>query len=451
MTGDRYVLLGLARPRAEWFRTVGRWATTAALPAEFLKCVSAVELRARLASGRAHSAVVLDGGVTSVDRDLIQAARDVGCVVFVVDDGDRSRAWVDLGAAAVLPSTFGRELLLDALVTHASMVGRATFSVPEPDEEGGTAAPWQGSLAAVCGPGGTGASTTAAALAQGLGHLADSPGPVVLADFALHAEQAMLHDVRDVVPGVQELVEAHRNGRPGAEDVQALTFEVVERRYALLLGLRRSRYWSTVRPRAFRAALDSLRSSFATVVADVTADFEGEDDAGSTEVEDRNLMARSVVQSADVVFAVGRPGVKGVHALVRVLADLAAAGVPAGRVVPVFAKAPRSPKGRAELSAAVAQLASPAMGGGATAPPIFLPARRVEEALRDAVRLPTPLPATLAGAFRATVDRLGPTVASNAYEAERVRPGSLGTWSGPDSGDGDVDDRDRNTNDGEPT
>jgi hypothetical protein len=28
---DRYVLLGLARARADWFRTVGQWATSAML------------------------------------------------------------------------------------------------------------------------------------------------------------------------------------------------------------------------------------------------------------------------------------------------------------------------------------------------------------------------------------------------------------------------------------
>lgn len=31
MAGDRYVLLGLARPRADWFREVARWATSAAV------------------------------------------------------------------------------------------------------------------------------------------------------------------------------------------------------------------------------------------------------------------------------------------------------------------------------------------------------------------------------------------------------------------------------------
>ena len=95
-------------------------------------------------------------------------------------------------------------------------------------------------------------------------HGRDRPGPgarrrraasgaVLLADFRLHAEQAMLHDARDVVPGVQELVDAFRAGRPADGEVRALTFAVPERGYQLLLGLRRARAWSTIRPRAVRS------------------------------------------------------------------------------------------------------------------------------------------------------------------------------------------------------
>src|SRR3546814_12010077 len=85
----------------------------------------------------------------------------------------------------------------------------------------------------------------------------------------------MLHDARDVIPGVLELVEAHRSGAPGPEDVRGLTFDIVTRRYRLLLGLRRHRDWTAIRPRALRSALDGLRRSFPLVVADVDADLEG--------------------------------------------------------------------------------------------------------------------------------------------------------------------------------
>jgi hypothetical protein len=429
MAGERYVVLGLARPRAEWFRSVGRWATGAALPAEFLKCLSVEELRARLGGGRPCSAALLDGGLPAVDRDLLLAVREAGAVVLVVDDRAQRRDWLALGAAAVLPSTFGREGLLDALATHAPLVGLAAPADPGalPSADAGVI-PGSSLVATVCGPGGTGASTVAAALSQGLAADAYGEAGVLLADLARNAEQAMLHDVRDVVPGVQELVEAHRSGRPARHQVEALTFHVVDRGYHLLLGLRRARFWSTLRPAAFEAAFDSLRQTFGVVVCDVTADFEGDDAGGSIDVEERNLMARTAAGCADVVFAVGRPGVKGLHSLVRVLADLAELGVAPGRIVPVVNAAPRHPRGRAELAAALADVAGPALGGEHTAAPVFLPSRRVEEALRDAVRLPAPLAPVLTGAFRATVERTGP-VSRRSPEPVPVVPGSLGSWT----------------------
>lgn len=426
MPGERYVVLGLARARRQWFADVGRWSTSAALPAEFLRCVSVEELRARLGGGRRHSCALLDGGLAAVDRDLLQAVREADTVVMVVDDSRQRRDWVALGAAVVLPAALTREGLLDALATYAVMVGDAAASLPGgPSPERLDLALAPSAVAAVCGPGGTGASTVAAALAQGLG---EDPrhATVVLADLARHAEQAMLHDVRDVMPGIQELVEAHRGGTPSAVDIEALTFTVVERRYQLLLGLRRARYWATLRPRAFEAAFDSLRRVFATVVCDVTADFEGEDGSGSADVEERNLMARTAVSCADAVFAVGRPGVKGVHALVRVIADLAGHGVPAKRIVPVVNTAPRHPRARAEVAATLADLLRPSLGVEGTAGCVFLPTRRVEEAMRDAVRFPTPLAPLLSGAFVATVERAGRRPPSNEAEAVPVVPGSLG-------------------------
>lgn len=428
MPADRFVLLGLARPRVEWFRAVGQWATSSAIPAEFSKCVSVAELKARLSAGRTYSAVLLDGGMAAVDRDAIEVVREAGCVALVVDDGNARLDWVALGAAAVLPSGLTREVLLDVLAGHAAMVGRGATS---PLDEGvGTVGPgWRGLVVAVCGPGGTGASTVAAALAEGLGHDPRTVGDVLLADLALHAEQAMLHDVRDVVPGVQELVEAHRSGRPGPEEVRALTFAVVERRYHLLLGLRRARFWATLRARSFDAAFASLQSAFGVVVCDISADFESEDDTGSVDVEERNLMSRRAAGEADVVFVVGRPGVKGVHSLVRVVTALAATGVAPGRIVPVVNEAPRHPRARAEVSGALADLVGPALGGGRTVAPVFLPTRRVEEALRDAVGLPAPLPTLLAAACHAVVDHLGPRAElAPDPTLERVTPGSIGTW-----------------------
>lgn len=426
MAAERFVVLGLARARSGWFRAVAQWANAGAIPAEFVKCVSGEEVRARLASGRPFSALVVDGALPALDRDLVDAARDAGCPTIAVDDRRGPRDWAAVGVAAVLPDFFDPKSLVDALAAHARPVRRGDAvpgdATPEP------VAAWRGTVAAVCGPGGTGSSTVAVALAQGL---ADDPRlghAVLLADLALHADQAMLHDARDVVPGVQELVEEHRSRRLSPEEVRALTFDVNERGYHLLLGLRRARFWASLRPRAFTAAFESLRATHRVVVCDTDADVEGEDECGSLDVEERHVMSRTAVLGADVVFAVGLPGLKGTHALARVLTDLRAAGVAPAKVVPVLNRAPKGGRARAELAATLAGLT----GAGAVpfASPVFLPDRRVEEALVDGARLHASMTRPLAGAFSAVVDS-GDGEAAGAGPAgpRRVRPGSLGSWS----------------------
>jgi hypothetical protein len=424
VTGERWVLLGLAPARAGWFRDVAQWVSSAAVAAEFVKCVSAEEVRARLASGRRWSALVVDTTAPAFDRDLVAAAGAVHVPVIAVGDG-RGPAWDagDLGVASVLPPTFGRDELLDALARHARMVGRGD-ELPAAIAER-PASPWRGRLVAVCGTGGTGASTLAAATAQGLAGDVRYGRGVVLADLALRADQAMLHDAVDLGPGLQELVELHRLGQPGPAEIAAHTFDVAHRGYRLLLGLRRPSAWSALRPRATDAALDGLRRTFQVVVADITGDFESESDGGSVEVEERNHLALATATSADLVVAVGLPGLKGVHSLAWLLRSLAGAGVEAGRIVPVVNRARRDPRRRAEMAAALAGLA-PATT--AVASPLWLRERKVEDAVRDGVALPAAIVEPLTSAVAARLERHADAVPPQAAPA-RIAPGSLGTWA----------------------
>ena len=444
MATERFVVLGLAHARSAWFRNLGQWSTSGMLPAEFVKCLSAEEVRARLGSGRPYSAFVADAGLPAVDRDLLATARAAGCAALIVDDGRAARDWAALGAAAVFDASFDRDHLLAALKAHARPIPR---SEARSGALGATApvapAAWRCPVAVVTGPGGTGVSTAAIALAQALGDEVSHAGLVCLADLRLHAEQAMLHDAGDVLPSIQELVEAHRSGQPSADDVRAQTFAVEERGYHLLLGLRRARFWPVLRRRAFDATFDSLRRAYRVLVCDVDPELEGEEETGSVDVEERHVMARTAVADAAVVFAVGLPSMKGVHALVRVLGDCLGFGVPPDRLVPVVNCAPRSPHARAALAATVAQLAGPAVarvseahGFAAMASPLFLPERKVEEALRDGTRLPSGLGAPLAGAFAAVVGRASSASSTPPACPERVRPGSLGRWSEPEVASG---------------
>ncbi|MFA9446354.1 hypothetical protein [Egicoccus sp. AB-alg6-2] len=430
MMRERYVLLGLARARADWFRTVGQWATSAALPAEFVRCVSADEVRARLATGRTFSALLVDAAVPGLDRDLVATAAASGCAVLVVDTVEAHRDWRGLGADAVLAPMFSRDELLEVLAATSRPVSAAGTQVRAATPV--LPAHPTGCLVAVTGTGGTGASTVAIALAQGLAAEA-SPGrrrDVLLADLCRAADLAMLHDARALVPGIQEVVEAHRTGVPEPADVRAQTFEVPVRGYRLLLGLRRARHWVTLRPRALEAALDSLTRLADVVVADIEPDVEGEAETGSVDVEDRHAMSRAALERAGVVVVVGEGSMKGCFALVRVLADLLDHGVAADRLLPVLNRAPRNPRQRAEATTAVATLLEAAAGEAATtlAPPLHLPVRRVDQALRDGVPLPQPLPGTLARAVDAMLDRAAPSTPTSAREPEPVVPGRLGLF-----------------------
>jgi len=307
----------------------------------------------------------------------------------------------------------------------APFVGRA-------DELGVDDAPriapgaWRAPLVAVSGPGGTGASTVAMALAQGLGSDPRHGGLVLLADLALHADQALLHDAGDVVPGVQELVEAHRAGELLVHDVRALTFAVPDRHYQLLLGLRRHRDWATVRPRAFAAALDNVRRAYKVAVADCSPDLEGEDDCGSIDVEERNTMARTAVGMADVLVIVGLPGPKGLHRMVRLVHAATSLGVEPGCVLPVLNRAPRSPRARSELTRAFAELSAPlTVGRSPFAPLLPLGERRhLDDVSRDVVRLPASLMQPITDAVGVLLDRARAEPVARA--PTRVRPGSLG-------------------------
>ena len=420
----RYVVLGLALTRSSWFRSVAQWSHSASIPVEFVKVVSPIELRAHLASGRPFSAVLVDAGVPHLDRDLIDDIRSTGCAVIIIDDVRSNRDWAALGADAVINPVFDRRALLDVLAARASEIVRpdtlpGDFAPSEPDDVPSAL------TVMVCGPGGTGTSTVAIALAQGLSTHRFADG-VLLADLAKRGEQAMLHDAGDVVPGIQELVEAHRSGRLAPEEALAFTYLVAERGYRLLLGLRRRRNWASIRPRAFGASLDTIATTWRAVVCDTDGDLEGEAEGGSADVEDRNVMARTVADRADVVLAVGHPGVKGIHSLVALVGELLDHGVPAERILPIVNRAPRGPRSRSEIATAVASLLDQRAAGAAS--PLFLPDADVDSALRDGVRLPAKFVTPLTTAVLGMAERLDRR--SLAVGPVAVVPGTLGSWSG---------------------
>jgi len=424
MADDRWSTLGLAGVRDEWFSSLASAANSGVLPLEFVKCVSGAEVNARLSTGRRWSAVIVAGDHLDADRDLIDTAAGVGAAVIVVGRG-RADQWVALGAHAVLDTDFGRAELLEALRAHATPLGSVRDHGDGPTGTVSTAE--RGALVAVTGAGGMGVSTTTAALAASTARLVGpSATGVVLADLDPSGDQAMLHDSREIIPGVPELVESCRHHHPSADEVRQLCFRSSDDTYDLLLGLRRPREWTALRRAAFATALDSLRQAYSIVVADVADDFEGFDDCGSHDVEDRNLMARTVCSAADVVVAVALCDPKGVERLVRTIRRLGDHGVDPQRIVPTFAAAPRSRRRKAELTATLAELAG---GVPVIDNPVFVPrSAPLAELLRDR----SPVPAAPARSLaRAVQDRRRHLGAASPVDdvAVAVAPGSLGTWT----------------------
>jgi MinD-like ATPase involved in chromosome partitioning or flagellar assembly len=430
MSDNRWVLLGLAPPRTQWFREVAGWATAGSISADFEKYVSSDEVRSRLASGQPFSALLVDRSTIGLDRDLIDDVRAAGGVAIVVGSAD-GPDWTELGAAAVLADDFEPPRLNRTLRDHATPITRVTASPPDPSADGDEESS-VGQFVAVTGAGGTGTSVVAMGLAQWFSDSA-AASDVLLADLRLDAELAMLHDARMLAPGLQELVEAHRGGRLSSAQVRSLTFHAAAHGYQLLLGLRRHRDWTVLRPRAFAAALDGLLAAHRIVIADVDADIEGEASTGSRDVEDRNLIARHALPRADLVVIVGNPTPKGVHSLVRTVRDLRDGGIDASRMLAVLNRSPRGLRTRADAVSAFAALVDGEPGLEALGNPVLAPQRHdLDSAIRDGVRVPPPLTRGVHREVRRRLDELlprSPDLCSGDAPVP-VAVGSLGHWSG---------------------
>jgi hypothetical protein len=402
-----FVVLGVARVRSTWFRDLSRWSTSAALPIEFVKCMSLDEVRVRLGSGRAFSALMVDAAMPGLDRDLTDAAHAAGCAVVAVGERPGAHGGHQLGIDVVLPDPAPSPRVLAALHEHARPVADTTLEAdlgaPPTSRDEPT-----GRLVGVLGGGGVGRSTIAMATAQGLARTYD--GSVLLADLARRADLALLHDAHDVVPGVQELAEACRTAILDHAAVREHTYWCADRAHHLLLGLRRPRDWTALRPRSFGVAIDALRHTFELTVADLDAELEGEDDCGSIDVEERNVMARAATLRADVIVVVGVPTVAGLHRMTRILDEVVGFGVDPARVLPIVNHAPRNPMTRAEIARALATSTHALRGAPVViASPMFVPfRRRIEDAHRDAVPFPVPFVEPLGRAVTAMLDRVEP-------------------------------------------
>ena len=430
MAADRYVVVGVAQVRSAWFREVARWATPRCCRWSSSRrcrsrrcgcaCAPATATRpwwwttrssastATSSSWRARRATRWSSSTAAARRARGASSACPPCCRRV--RARRPRPGAHPGGQPDRP--------------HRRQARR-----PRRDRRPG----FRGHLVAVTGAGGTGRSTVAAAISRDwpaiLGTSTSCASPTSPSTPSRRCSTASA----DVVPGLVELVEAHRVRPPSIDEVRRLTWHVAERDYHLLLGLRRHRDWTAVRPCAFATALDGLRRGFRVVVADVDADLEGEQATGSLDVEERNAIARTTLLAADLVVVVGLPGMKGLHSLLRTTRDLLAHGVPGRTARCRSSTALRRALGPGRAAAAFGELLDGSGARPRRAEPD--PPRRAPPARRGAAR-PRPPARRLARParrHRPGPPRRRPTPRRRAPLADDallpVRPGTLGTWT----------------------
>jgi hypothetical protein len=378
MTMGRYVLLLLAPPGASWVASVPELLATECSAAELIICSGPEEACVRLGSGRSHSALLIDARAR-LDVGVASAAEASGTPVLAIGSGPAhlDQIGVEVPWGDRLPASV------------ATLCGISTETPAR-----------QGRLVGVCGPGGTGASLIARAMAQGLADRED----VLLADFALRADQARLHRVLDASGALLDFISRQLGGRLSYDEIRAATVPIAGQRYRLLPGLCRRRHWVAVRPRAFDTALTALRCAFGLIVADITDDFEGEADTGSLEIEERNHMARHVAETADLVVIVRGAGSTMRHATEELVEELRALGVGERRLLFV-------PTG----------VSSGRFGNETLAPREVL--------LQGGTAVPSDLVGPLRDAVTAALLRL-PASGPPVVPMRPIAPGTLGRWEG---------------------
>ncbi len=420
MREGTFSLLALARPRAPWMAELTRWANSGAVEVDLIRCVSVDEVRARLGSLQSFSALVIDENCIGLDRDLLGAATDAGCASLVITAGIARREWLGLGADRTLNDAFARDELLSALRAIAVPMTPPEHPLAVVDLVDLAAQP-SAPLLAVSGAGGSGTSTIALALALAL------PG-CALVDAALDASLALLVGNVDVVPGLQELVDAHRTGTPSPDEIRHTLQPCPSHRISLLPGLRRHRDWTALRPRAIDATITSLRRAFPVVVADIDNDLEGESETGSFDIADRNALARQIALVADAVVITGRPDLAGLSRMVSTVSNFLDLGVEPDRLIPVVMRLPRCMLSASEIRRSITALIEEVRPAATIATASVLePPKDLDAILLDGLPLPK---AFTDQVFNAVPERLRSAAApSNSQEPVAILPGSLGIAS----------------------
>jgi len=331
----RYVLLGLSAGGPPWVALVEGFVASRATGDELLACDGRIDLLTRLGTGRPFSAALVDHRTVGLDREFVRRAGAAGCPVILLGGPDDPARTSALGLAAHLPDPISDRDLAGAIDAHAVPIGRVDDLRLGVGDHPGSDHRWTGRLVAVTGPGGTGASSVARSLAQGLAAEPRLRGEVLLVDACLEADQAHLHGLTTHHVDLQGATQAHRGGDPPDHTLDDLLLSPEGHRHRLLPGIRRRRDWPTIGGPTLAATLRNLRDRHLATVVDVDPDV----DLGPTHQPvgpaTPGEPARIVLAMADLVLVVGRPprDTPADRATRRVIDNLLDAGVPVDRII----------------------------------------------------------------------------------------------------------------------
>ena len=335
-TSAHVLVLGFATAQSEWPRRVVDWTTSGSLRADFAQCISPAELVKRVRSESRPTALLIDEATGRPTSDVLTVLRERECLLIIVGENGLPQ-WAEPTAPRLRPD-FGAHELSRFLGDRFALTGHDRAATDEAESQHDRELS-EGALIAVCGRPGSGVSTTAIALAQGLANCDRSRRGVLLADLSWRADQALLHDAAAERPSIAELFDALANRELQPEDLRSVTFSVPQRGYDVLLGPAGGFDRSGIEGPSMRRALSAMRAAYGVTVLDLDDDFVNPANSrGQGRLPNVDLDA---VTAADAIVIVGVPSLTGLGSLLGAVHELHVSGVPPSRIRPVLARIPR--------------------------------------------------------------------------------------------------------------
>jgi MinD-like ATPase involved in chromosome partitioning or flagellar assembly len=333
---------------AAWEAPLVRALQARALGVELIRrCVDHGELLGVALRDR-PAAVVLNGDLSWLDRDLVGTLEDHGIVVVAIG-AEAERARLDrLGVAHQLGTDVTAEGL--ATVLHGVVGARPDAEAPGPVPE--RIEPRRGRLVAVWGgPGAPGRTTVASELAVGLARVGNE---VALIDGDAWAASVAQRLGLAETPSVTQAARLAGDGWP--ESIEGC-LQAGPAGCSVLVGLARSELWPEVRERAWTAVLTAAQERADVVVVDLAAPIEEDEDlVVDRSPYRRNTMTVQALHEADDVLLVsgGDPiGLRRGIVAHRTVAD--ARPEVARRTRVVLNRAPTTPRRLQDCSTQVAE------------------------------------------------------------------------------------------------